>query len=121
MSTVGFICEDAAMPRTVFYERFKEAVQRHSSFRETDAELLIPAEDTANETNWPRYGNPQSAYLRGSRPDLSNDGIFFRYLDRIGPRFAVEVLERLRLRHGERFKPARLLMDMARDGKSFHA
>jgi len=45
----------------------------------------------------------------------------FRYLDRIGPRFAVEVLERLRLRHGERFKPARLLMDMARDGKSFHA
>jgi 3-hydroxyacyl-CoA dehydrogenase/enoyl-CoA hydratase/3-hydroxybutyryl-CoA epimerase len=45
----------------------------------------------------------------------------FRYLDRIGPRFAAEVMERLRARHGERFKPARLLVDMARDGKSFHA
>jgi 3-hydroxyacyl-CoA dehydrogenase/enoyl-CoA hydratase/3-hydroxybutyryl-CoA epimerase len=44
----------------------------------------------------------------------------FRYLDRLGPRFAAEVLERLRARHGERFKPARLLVDMARDGKSFH-
>jgi len=45
----------------------------------------------------------------------------FRYLDRLGARFAAEVLERLRARHGERFKPARLLLDMARDGKSFHA
>jgi 3-hydroxyacyl-CoA dehydrogenase/enoyl-CoA hydratase/3-hydroxybutyryl-CoA epimerase len=45
----------------------------------------------------------------------------FRHLDRLGARFAAEVLDRLRARHGERFKPARLLADMARDGKSFHA
>jgi 3-hydroxyacyl-CoA dehydrogenase/enoyl-CoA hydratase/3-hydroxybutyryl-CoA epimerase len=45
----------------------------------------------------------------------------FRYMDRLGARFAAEVMERLRARHGERFKPARMLMDMARDGKSFHA
>jgi len=89
MPGVGFICEDPAMPRTVFYDRFREAVRRHASFCEADADLLIPAEDTANETNWPRYGNPESAYMRGSRPDLSNDGIFFRYMDRIA-RYAHE-------------------------------
>jgi 3-hydroxyacyl-CoA dehydrogenase/enoyl-CoA hydratase/3-hydroxybutyryl-CoA epimerase len=44
----------------------------------------------------------------------------FRYLDRLGARFATEVLERLRGRHGERFAPARLLDDMARTGKTFH-
>ena len=45
----------------------------------------------------------------------------FRYLDRLGARFAAEVLEGLRARHGDRFKPARMLVEMARDGKSFHA
>jgi hypothetical protein len=83
MLCVGFICEEAGMPRTVFYDRFKDAVRRNAAFRDAGADLLIPAEDTANETNWPRYGNPESAYLRGSRPDLSNEGIFFRYMDRV--------------------------------------
>jgi 3-hydroxyacyl-CoA dehydrogenase/enoyl-CoA hydratase/3-hydroxybutyryl-CoA epimerase len=45
----------------------------------------------------------------------------FRYLDHLGPRFAVEVLERLQARHGERFKPATLLQEMAQDGASFHS
>jgi len=93
MRSVGFICEDAAMPRTVFYERFKGAVCRNPAYRENGADLLIPAEDTANETNWPRYGNPDSAYVRGSRPDLSNEGIFFRYMDGIA-RYAYEHNER---------------------------
>jgi hypothetical protein len=81
MRGIGFICEEAAMPRTVFYQRLKEAVGRHASYRESATKLLIPAEDTANETNWPRYGKPESAYVRGSRPDLSNEGMFFRYID----------------------------------------
>jgi len=83
MRTVGFICEEPAMPCTVFYERFKDAVRRNPAFRDSGADVLIPAEDTANETNWPRYGNPQSVYLHGSRPDLSNEGVFFRYMDGI--------------------------------------
>ena len=44
----------------------------------------------------------------------------FRYLDHLGPRFAVEVLDRLAARHGERFTPAAILRDMGRDGRSFH-
>ncbi|HVR70985.1 MAG TPA: fatty acid oxidation complex subunit alpha FadJ [Vicinamibacteria bacterium] len=44
----------------------------------------------------------------------------FRYLDQLGARFAVEVLERRRARHGERFAPARMLLEMAREGRSFH-
>ena len=44
----------------------------------------------------------------------------FRYLDHLGARFAVEVLERLRGRHGERFRPAGILSERARDGRSFH-
>jgi 3-hydroxyacyl-CoA dehydrogenase/enoyl-CoA hydratase/3-hydroxybutyryl-CoA epimerase len=44
----------------------------------------------------------------------------FRYLDHLGARFAVEVLERLRAKHGERFKPADLLVQYAREGRTFY-
>jgi 3-hydroxyacyl-CoA dehydrogenase/enoyl-CoA hydratase/3-hydroxybutyryl-CoA epimerase len=44
----------------------------------------------------------------------------FRYLDHLGARFAVEMLERLEQRHGPRFRPAALLVDMARQERSFH-
>jgi 3-hydroxyacyl-CoA dehydrogenase/enoyl-CoA hydratase/3-hydroxybutyryl-CoA epimerase len=44
----------------------------------------------------------------------------FRCLDHLGPRFTVEVLERLHSTHGPRFAPAPLLVEMARDAKSFH-
>ena len=71
------------MPRTVFYDRFCDAVRRHPAFQEAGAELLIPAEETANETNWPRYGNPDSAYVRGGRFDLIRNDRFARYLDRV--------------------------------------
>lgn len=45
----------------------------------------------------------------------------FRYLDHLGARFAVEMLTRLEQRHGPRFSPAPLLVDMAREERSFHA
>jgi 3-hydroxyacyl-CoA dehydrogenase/enoyl-CoA hydratase/3-hydroxybutyryl-CoA epimerase len=45
----------------------------------------------------------------------------FRYLDRLGARFAVEMLERLKGRHGERFEPAGVLTDMAKEGWSFYS
>ncbi len=44
----------------------------------------------------------------------------FRYLDHLGARFATSVLERLAGQHGERFRPASMLQDMARDERSFH-
>jgi len=44
----------------------------------------------------------------------------FRYMDQLGARFTAEVLERLRARHGERFRPAALLVEMGREGRSFH-
>jgi 3-hydroxyacyl-CoA dehydrogenase / enoyl-CoA hydratase / 3-hydroxybutyryl-CoA epimerase len=44
----------------------------------------------------------------------------FRYLDHLGARFATSVLERLAGQHGDRFRPASLLQDMARDERSFH-
>jgi 3-hydroxyacyl-CoA dehydrogenase/enoyl-CoA hydratase/3-hydroxybutyryl-CoA epimerase len=44
----------------------------------------------------------------------------FRYLDHLGARFSVEILEKLSARHGERFRPADLLVNMAKEGKSFH-
>jgi len=45
----------------------------------------------------------------------------FRYLDAIGARFAVEVVERLTARHGSRFAAAPMLQDLARNGWAFHA
>ena len=44
----------------------------------------------------------------------------FRYLDKLGARFATEVLERLAADHGERFRPAAILVDHARSGAPFH-
>jgi 3-hydroxyacyl-CoA dehydrogenase/enoyl-CoA hydratase/3-hydroxybutyryl-CoA epimerase len=44
----------------------------------------------------------------------------FRYLDHLGARFAVEVLERLATHHGDRFRPAEILVDHARRGAPFH-
>ncbi|HET8643989.1 MAG TPA: 3-hydroxyacyl-CoA dehydrogenase NAD-binding domain-containing protein, partial [Vicinamibacteria bacterium] len=65
----------------------------------------------------PRDGDVGAIFGLGFPPFLGGP---FRYLDHLGPRFAVEVLERLRARHGGRFAPAGLLQDMARDGRSFH-
>lgn len=65
----------------------------------------------------PRDGDVGAIFGLGFPPFLGGP---FRYLDHLGARFAVEVLERLRARHGARFAPAALLQDMARDGRSFH-
>jgi 3-hydroxyacyl-CoA dehydrogenase/enoyl-CoA hydratase/3-hydroxybutyryl-CoA epimerase len=65
----------------------------------------------------PRDGDVGAIFGLGFPPFLGGP---FRYLDQLGPRFAVEVLERLRAAHGERFRPAQLLVDHAREGRSFH-
>jgi 3-hydroxyacyl-CoA dehydrogenase/enoyl-CoA hydratase/3-hydroxybutyryl-CoA epimerase len=44
----------------------------------------------------------------------------FRYLDHLGARFATEVLERLSAHHGDRFRPAQILVEHAGRGTSFH-
>ena len=66
----------------------------------------------------PRDGDVGAIFGLGFPPFLGGP---FRYLDHLGARFAVEVLERLAGRHGERFRPAPLLLDRAKDGRSFHA
>jgi 3-hydroxyacyl-CoA dehydrogenase/enoyl-CoA hydratase/3-hydroxybutyryl-CoA epimerase len=65
----------------------------------------------------PRDGDVGAIFGLGFPPFLGGP---FRYLDHLGARFALEVLERLRARHGPRFTPARLLEDMARAGTGFH-
>jgi 3-hydroxyacyl-CoA dehydrogenase/enoyl-CoA hydratase/3-hydroxybutyryl-CoA epimerase len=66
----------------------------------------------------PRDGDVGAIFGLGFPPFLGGP---FRYLDHLGPRFAAEVLEGLRTRHGLRFTPAPLLLEMARAGSSFHA
>jgi 3-hydroxyacyl-CoA dehydrogenase/enoyl-CoA hydratase/3-hydroxybutyryl-CoA epimerase len=65
----------------------------------------------------PRDGDVGAIFGLGFPPFLGGP---FRYLDHLGARFAVEVLERLRAKHGERFKPATLLVDRAREGRTFY-
>jgi 3-hydroxyacyl-CoA dehydrogenase/enoyl-CoA hydratase/3-hydroxybutyryl-CoA epimerase len=65
----------------------------------------------------PRDGDVGAVFGLGFPPFLGGP---FRYLDHLGARFAVEVLERLAARHGERFRPAPLLVEMARDARAFH-
>ena len=45
----------------------------------------------------------------------------FSYIDRLGAERVLRGCEALAKRHGERFKPPRLLRQMARDGRRFHA
>ena len=66
----------------------------------------------------PRDGDVGAIFGLGFPPFLGGP---FRYLDHLGARFALESLERLQSRHGERFRPAPILVDRAREGRSFHA
>jgi 3-hydroxyacyl-CoA dehydrogenase / enoyl-CoA hydratase / 3-hydroxybutyryl-CoA epimerase len=65
----------------------------------------------------PRDGDVGAIFGLGFPPFLGGP---FRYLDHLGARFAAEVLERLRARHGDRFQPAPLLLERAREGKTFY-
>jgi 3-hydroxyacyl-CoA dehydrogenase/enoyl-CoA hydratase/3-hydroxybutyryl-CoA epimerase len=65
----------------------------------------------------PRDGDVGAIFGLGFPPFLGGP---LRYLDHLGARFAVEVLERLRARHGERFTPAPLLVERAREGRTFY-
>ncbi|HSB61559.1 MAG TPA: 3-hydroxyacyl-CoA dehydrogenase family protein, partial [Vicinamibacteria bacterium] len=65
----------------------------------------------------PRDGDVGAIFGLGFPPFLGGP---FRYLDHLGARFAVEVLERLAAKHGERFRPAQVLRDLAREGWTFH-
>jgi hypothetical protein len=58
---------DPEMPRTVYWEKFCAALRANRRFIKdaSKADLLFPAEDIALETNWPRFGNPESAFVRG--------------------------------------------------------
>ena len=55
MLTVGLVLEDDEAPRTVYHDLLLKAVRGHPQFRHSGAPLVIPNEDTAQETNWPRY------------------------------------------------------------------
>jgi 3-hydroxyacyl-CoA dehydrogenase/enoyl-CoA hydratase/3-hydroxybutyryl-CoA epimerase len=65
----------------------------------------------------PRDGDVGAIFGLGFPPFLGGP---FRYLDHLGARFAVEVLERLAARHGERFRPAPLLANQAQTSRSFY-
>jgi 3-hydroxyacyl-CoA dehydrogenase / enoyl-CoA hydratase / 3-hydroxybutyryl-CoA epimerase len=65
----------------------------------------------------PRDGDVGAIFGLGFPPFLGGP---FRYLDHLGSRFSVELLEKLSARHGERYRPAELLVTMAKEGKSFH-
>jgi 3-hydroxyacyl-CoA dehydrogenase/enoyl-CoA hydratase/3-hydroxybutyryl-CoA epimerase len=66
----------------------------------------------------PRDGDVGAIFGLGFPPFLGGP---FRYLDHLGSRFALEMLEKLSARHGERFRPAEMLQGLAKEGKSFHA
>ncbi len=65
----------------------------------------------------PRDGDVGAIFGLGFPPFLGGP---FRYLDHLGARFAVEMLERLETKHGARFHPAQVLKDLARESWSFH-
>ena len=77
MVSVEFILEDPQMPRTIFWERTLAIL--HAIPQSGGSRIHIPGEDVAMETNWPRYANMGSAYVRGLGHDLSASGVVIRY------------------------------------------
>jgi 3-hydroxyacyl-CoA dehydrogenase/enoyl-CoA hydratase/3-hydroxybutyryl-CoA epimerase len=64
----------------------------------------------------PRDGDGGAVLGLGFPPFLGGP---FPLVDRLGARYASELLERLEGRHGERFRPAELLRETARRGGTF--
>ena len=60
----------------------------------------------------PRDGDVGAVFGLGFPPFLGGP---FRHLDRLGARFALETMEKLKI------EPAPLLVDLAREGRTFHA
>lgn len=81
MFRVSLILEDPEMPRTVFWEKLLAAVQALPA--KSTRTIFLPHEDTAMETNWPRYRDRASSYTRGMGHDVSANGPLKRYYDRI--------------------------------------
>lgn len=78
---IGFDVADPTMWRTVFHEKFSSAL-RNSPFHVADprlADIRFASEDIAMETNWPRFGNPDSVFIRGAFDKYQ----YSRYLKRL--------------------------------------
>ncbi len=65
-----------------------------------------------------RDGDVGAVFGLGFPPFLGGP---FRHLDHLGAASALETLEKLKARHGKRFDSAPLLVEMAREGRCFHA
>lgn len=68
---VALAVDEPRLPRTVYYEALRAALLRspRAVADAAAADVIVPAEDTAQETNWPRFGRPESALVRGVRWD----------------------------------------------------
>lgn len=71
------------MPRTIFWHRFLEALKQSDAYLRNSHDFLIPVEDLACETNWPVYGNPVGAYIRGTAHEFGSGKNADRYLERV--------------------------------------
>ena len=69
------ILKDISVPRTIFYELAINAIKRIPGYQLNEGEILIPEEDTAEETNWPRFGKPASAYIKPLKKETAKDKI----------------------------------------------
>ncbi len=67
--------------------------------------------------NSPRDGDIGAVFGLGFPPFLGGP---FRYIDRLGPRKVLAMMEDLENIHGNRFKPAGILHDMAGENKRFY-
>lgn len=83
MVRVELFLRDDSLPRTEYWQRLLDVLKSFSARSGEEPGVLVPHEDTAIETNWPRYANPRSAYIRGQPHDLSDGGAFHRYVERI--------------------------------------
>jgi hypothetical protein len=82
MLNIAFTHPDERMPRTVFYQKLQETLLSYPGISEDhqQADILFPIEDTAMETNWPRYGRPESSIIRG----VHSRDTHIAYLEQLG-------------------------------------
>jgi 3-hydroxyacyl-CoA dehydrogenase/enoyl-CoA hydratase/3-hydroxybutyryl-CoA epimerase len=109
--------------RTVYALLPGDEARRHTDAREIQDRLVFAFLNEAvlclqeGILRSPRDGDVGAIFGLGFPPFLGGP---FRYLDHLGSRFSASMLEKLSARHGERFRPADLLVTMAKEGKGFH-
>ena len=81
---INLFLENPKMPRTIFWQNILDIISSDFlDLSDSYDEIFVPAEDLAMETNWPRYGRGNLAYIRGDSHSLEENSLVISYFSEV--------------------------------------